>query len=133
MSTPFKPILAAIPFGFLSGCFGGANHVPVNLAKIKNMQIYEQDRAICEKEAKKYSLTTEALTNTGIGAIAGGSAVAGVAIIVAGTITVPALPFVAAGTFLGGVIGGSEKKTEEKKIRTKILKNCLVDKGYEVH
>ena len=45
----------------------------------------------------------------------------------------PALPFVAAGTFLGGVIGGSEKKTEEKKIRTKILKNCLVDKGYEVH
>jgi len=97
------------------------------------MQIYEQDRAICEKEAKKFSLTTEALTNTGIGAIAGGSAVAGVAIVVAGTINPIALPFVATGTFLGGVIGGSGKKTEEKKIRTKILKSCLVDKGYEVH
>jgi hypothetical protein len=105
MSTPFKPILAAIPFVFLSGCFGGSNHVPVNLAKIKNMQIYEQDRAICEKDAKKYSLTTESLTNTGIGA----------------------------GTVLGGVIGGSGKKTEEKETRTKILKNCLVNKGYEVH
>ena len=52
MSTAFKPILAAIPFALLSRCFGGANYVPVNLAKIKNMQIYEQDRAICEKEAR---------------------------------------------------------------------------------
>jgi hypothetical protein len=86
-----------------------------------------------KKRLKKYSLTTETLTNTGIGAFGGGAAVAGVAIIVAGTINPIALPFIATGTFLGGVIGGTAKKTEEKKARTEILKNCLIDKGYEVH
>ena len=64
------------------------------------------------------------------GAAAGGVAVAGVATAVAGAVFLPALPFIVAGSALGGGAWGSSVKAKENRKRDTILGECLRDRGY---
>jgi len=117
----------------LSGCVSNPPQAPVDLSSITEMGKFKQDKKLCINNAMEYGLNTEAISYGAMGAVVGGATVAGIAVIVAGTINPIALPFIALGSFTGAVAGGNGVKIEEKSVRESILKKCLTDEGYRVY
>ena len=117
----------------LSGCVSNPPQAPVDLSSITEMEKFKEDKTLCVDNAMEYALTAEAVLSSAMGAVVGGSIVAGIAVIVAGTINPVALPFISLGTFTGAVGGATGVKIEENSVRESILKKCLTDKGYRVY
>ena len=119
----------------VTGCAGSSYNpeVVVDTSKVKDLAKYKEDKAQCIALAKNIDLNSEAATKALAGAAAGGVAVAGVATAVAGAVFLPALPFIAAGTALGGGAMGYGVKAKERRKRDAILGECLRDRGYTAY
>jgi hypothetical protein len=127
-----KSLTLVVLISFLSGC-ASTPQVAVDPKSIKDVVKFEKDKDECTAVATSYDLSEKVGANTAVGAVAGGAAVAGIATAVAGAIFLPALPFIAAGTFFGGGLGGGLSKQEETQAREKILAECMTERGYKTY
>ena len=114
----------------ISGCASSVN-VAVDPGSITDRAKFQQDYELCQQLAKTYDLSQDTGTNAALGGVAGAVGVAGVATAVAGAIFAPAIPFIIAGGFLGGGVGGGMTKQKESEARENILANCLSERGYK--
>lgn len=117
---------------FLASC-GSTPQVAVDPKSITDVVQFGKDKDECTSVATTYDLGEKVGGNAAAGAAAGGTIVAGIATAVAGAIFLPALPFIAAGTFAGGGLGGGLSKQEETAAREKILAACLSERGYKTY
>ena len=115
-----------------AGC-SSTPKVVVDPKSMGDSRKYNSDLSECTNLAKTYDLSEDTTKNAALGAVAGGVAVAGVATAVAGAIFWPAIPFIAAGTLLGGGTAGGMKNSEVGKARDRILADCLTDRGYKTY
>jgi|TARA_B110000503_G_scaffold96485_1_gene145072 ABC-type Na+ efflux pump permease subunit len=119
---------------FLSACGGKYEPtVVVDNSKVSNIAKYNEDKDQCVTLAKTIDLNSEAALKAFGGAAAGGIAVAGVATAVAGAVFLPALPFIAAGSLLGGGAMGAGVSAKEKKQRNQIFGECMRERGYRAY
>jgi len=117
---------------FIAGC-SSAPKVVVDPKSIVDGAKYSGDLNECTKLANSYDLSDKTAKDAALGAAAGGVAVAGVATAVAGAIFWPAIPFIAAGTMLGGGTAGGITNSDQTKARERILADCLTDRGYKAY
>ncbi|MDB2431989.1 hypothetical protein N9Y15_02460 [Alphaproteobacteria bacterium] len=120
----------------LSACGGGGEYKPdvvVDTSKVDNLAKYNEDKQQCGSLASSIDLTSEAAGKALAGAATGGVAVAGIATAVSGAVFLPALPFIAAGSLLGGGALGASVSAKEKKQRNKIFGLCMRDRGYRAY
>jgi hypothetical protein len=61
------------------------------------------------------------------------SVVAGIATAVAGAVFWPAIPFIIAGSAVGGGAMAGHSKQKESKAREDILASCMTDRGYKAY
>jgi hypothetical protein len=127
-----KKILAIVFLLLLSAC-ASTPQVAVDPKSIVDVVKYNKDKDECTAVATSYDLSGKVGANTAVGAVAGGAAVAGIATAVAGAIFWPAIPFIVAGTAVGGGVGGGMSKQEETQAREKILSECMTDRGYKTY
>lgn len=127
-----KKILAIVFLVLLSAC-ASTPQVAVDPKSIVDVVKYNKDKDECTAVATSYDLSGKVGANTAVGAVAGGAAVAGIATAVAGAIFWPAIPFIVAGTAVGGGVGGGMSKQEETQAREKILSECMTDRGYKTY
>jgi len=92
-----------------------------------------EDKLECTEIADNVNKTGEGMTKTVAGAAIGGVAVAGIATAVAGAVFLPAVPFIIAGGATGGSLWGNSVKEKERKIKEKIIVDCMIDRGYRVY
>ena len=119
---------------FLSSCASEYKpSVVIDNSQVADMEQYNQDLEQCTHLATTIDLGSEAATKSLAGAAVGGVAVAGVATAVAGAVFLPALPFIAAGSLLGGGALGMNVSAKEKKQRNKVFGNCMRDRGYRAY
>jgi len=116
----------------IAGC-SSAPRVVVDPKSIVDGTKYRGDLNECTNLANSYDLDDKTAKNAALGAAAGGVAVAGVATAVAGAIFWPAIPFIVAGTLLGGGAAGGMTNAEQTKARERILADCLTDRGYKAY
>lgn len=116
----------------ISGC-ASTPQVVVDPKTIANAEKYDTDLKECQTIAATYDLSSKTAGSAAVGAVAGGAAVAGIATAVAGAVFWPAIPFIAAGTLLGGGTAGGLSKSKETAARENILSECLADKGYKTY
>ena len=127
-------VAGIISLGFLAGCGGEYDPtVVVDNSQVSDMKKYNSDLEQCKGLAKTIDLTSEAATKALAGAAAGGVAVAGVATAVAGAVFLPAVPFILAGSALGGGAWGASISAKETKQRNKIFGSCMRDRGYKAY
>jgi len=105
--------------------------VVVDNSQVSDMKKYNTDLEQCKGLAKTIDLKSEAALKSLAGATAGGMAVAGVATAVAGAVFLPAMPFIVAGSALGGGVMGAGISAKEAKQRNKIFGSCMRDRGYK--
>jgi len=118
----------------LVGCTNTSKlQVVVDPASVVDKPKYDADAAACIEIAKNYDLGGQAAGNAAVAAVASGGAVAGVATAVAGAVFAPAIPFIIAGSLLGGGVAGDRVNKKELAAREKILTECLKDRGYKVY
>jgi hypothetical protein len=118
----------------LTGCTNTSRlQVVVDPASVVDKPKYDADAAQCIEIAKNYDLTGQAAGNAAVAAAASGAAVAGVATAIAGAVFAPAIPFIIAGSLLGGGAAGDRVNKKELAAREKILSECLKDRGYKVY
>jgi hypothetical protein len=117
---------------FIAGC-SSAPKVVVDPKSIVDGAKYSGDLNECTNLANSYDLGDKTAKNAALGAAAGGVAVAGVATAVAGAIFWPAIPFIAAGTLLGGGTAGGITNSDQTTARERILAECLTDRGYKAY
>jgi hypothetical protein len=123
-----------VSLSLLAGCGGEYDPtVVVDNTQVKDMKKYNSDLAQCKGLAKTIDLNSEAALKGLAGAAAGGVAVAGVATAVAGAVFLPAVPFILAGSALGGGAWGASISAKETKQRNKIFGNCMRDRGYNAY
>ena len=116
----------------IAGC-SSAPRVVVDPKSIVDGTKYRGDLNECTNLANSYDLGDKTAKNAALGAAAGGVAVAGVATAIAGVIFWPAIPFIAAGTLLGGGTAGGISNSDQTKARERILADCLTDRGYKAY
>lgn len=116
----------------IAGC-SSAPRVVVDPKSVVDGAKYRGDLNECTSLANSYDLGDKTAKNTALGAAAGGVAVAGVATAIAGAIFWPAIPFIAAGTLLGGGTAGGITNSDQTKARERILADCLTDRGYKAY
>jgi tRNA U34 5-carboxymethylaminomethyl modifying enzyme MnmG/GidA len=116
----------------LSGC-ASTTKVVVDPKSVTDGAKYSRDLNECTNLANTFDLSADTTKNAALGAAAGGVAVAGVATAVAGAIFWPAIPFIAAGTLLGGGTAGGMTNSDQGKARERILADCLTDRGYKAY
>ena len=105
----------------------------IDPASVKDPNKVVIDRDECTALAANIDMTSEAIGKSFAGGVIGGGAVAGAASLVWGAVFAPAIPFIlVGGTAAGGLWGASVTK-EEKRIKDKILKECMIDRGYRVY
>ena len=105
--------------------------VVVDNSQVSDMKKYNTDLEQCKGLAKTIDLKSKAALKSLAGATAGGMAVAGVATAVAGAVFLPAMPFIVAGSALGGGVMGAGISAKEAKQRNKIFGSCMRDRGYK--
>jgi hypothetical protein len=128
--------VVSILFGaaLLTACTNTSKlQVVVDPGSVVDKAKYDADAAQCIDIAKKYDLKGQAAGNAAVAAVASGGAVAGVATAVAGAVFAPAIPFIIAGSLLGGGVAGDRVNKKELAAREKILTECLKDRGYKVY
>jgi hypothetical protein len=129
-----KVIGVVVGVALLAGCTNTSKlQVVVDPASVVDKPKYDADAAQCIEIAKNYDLTGQAAGNAAVAAVASGGAVAGVATAVAGAVFAPAIPFIIAGSLLGGGVAGDRVNKKELAAREKILTECLKDRGYKVY
>lgn len=116
----------------IAGC-SSTPKVIVDPKSMGDSRKYNSDLNECTNLAKTYDLSGDTTKNAALGAVAGGVAVAGVATAIAGAIFWPAIPFIAAGTLLGGGTAGGLTNSDQGKARERILADCLTDRGYKAY
>ncbi len=132
--TNQKIWLVALTVFAMSGCTNTSKlQVVVDPSTVVDKKQYDIDAGQCIEVAKSYDLTNQAAGNAAVGAAAAGGAVAGVATAVAGAVFAPAIPFIIAGSLLGGGVAGDRVNKKELAAREKILADCLKDRGYKVY
>ena len=108
----------------VAGC-SSAPKVVVDPKSIVDGTKYRGDLNECTNLANSYDLGDKTAKTAALGAAAGGVVVAGVATAIAGAIFWPAIPFIAAGTLLGGGTAGGITNSDQTKARERILADCL--------
>jgi len=132
--TAFRFCLIALTALIISGCTNTSKlQVVVDPSSVPDKTKYDVDAGQCINIAKSYDLTKQTVGNAAVAAVATGGAVAGVATAVAGAVFAPAIPFIIAGTLLGGGVAGDRVNKKELAAREKILADCLKDRGYKVY
>lgn len=115
----------------LMGCSG--MKVAVDPMSIQDQTKFKADQAECLRVAETYDLTGTTVTTGVIAGAAGGVTVAGVAMVVAGGLFPPAIPFIVAGAAAAGAGGVGWTKSKEKEAREKIMAACLNERGYKAY
>jgi hypothetical protein len=118
---------------FLYGCATTEPILVVDPSSVKDSEKVVIDREECIAIAANIDMKNEALGKSFAGGIIGGGAVAGAAALAYGAVFAPAIPFIILGGTATGSIWGSSVTKEEKKIKDKILKECMIDRGYRVY
>lgn len=132
MNKNSQSILLIGILAVLAGC-SSTTKVIVDPKSVTDGTKYNRDLNECTNLANTYDLSADTTKNAALGAAAGGVAVAGVATAVAGAIFWPAIPFIAAGTLLGGGTAGGMTNSDQGKARERILADCLTDRGYKAY
>lgn len=122
----------ALAATFLAGC-STTPQIAIDPQSIRDQAEYEGDLKECRAIAEQYDLSAGTAGSTVVGAAAGGVAVAGVATAVAGAVFAPAIPFIIAGSMLGGGAAGGYSKSKETAAREQILAGCMTDRGYRAY
>ena len=118
---------------FLNSCATTEPMLVVDPASVKDPNKVVIDREECIAIAANIDMKNEALGKSFAGGIIGGGAVAGAAALAYGAVFAPAIPFIILGGTATGSIWGSSVSKEEKRIKDKILKECMIDRGYRVY
>jgi len=114
--------------GFLAGCRGEYDPTVVDNSQVSDMKKYNIDLEQCKGLAKTIDLRSEGATKALAGAEAGGVATA-----VAGAVFLPAIPFILAGSALGGGAWVASIGAKKTKQRNKIFGSCMRDRGYKAY
>ncbi|MDR2113165.1 MAG: hypothetical protein LBQ62_08720 [Candidatus Accumulibacter sp.] len=122
-------VMTVCSFLAVIGC--SSVNVALDPTSIQNRERFRQDYRACQEIAETYDLSGDIATNSVLGAAVGATTVAGIATAIAGTVLMPAVPFIVAGGALGGGFGGGMTKSKENAARETILSDCLKDKGYK--
>lgn len=128
---PFIRITGLICLIFIAGC--SSVNVVVDPTSIRNQARFDRDSAQCQYLAESYDLRNDKLVNTAIGAGTGAMTTVGLASAIIGTLHVPTLPFMLAGTLGGGGAGVGWSSYKESAVQEKILTQCLNRKGYRAY
>ena len=128
---PFIRITGLICLIFIAGC--SSVNVVVDPTSIRNQARFDHDSAQCQYLAESYDLRNDKLVNTAIGAGTGAMTTVGLASAIIGTLHVPTLPFMLAGTLGGGGAGVGWSSYKESAVQEKILTQCLNRKGYRAY
>jgi len=128
---PFIRITGLICLIFISGC--SSVNVVVDPTSIRNQARFDRDSAQCQYLAESYDLRNDKVVNTAIGAGTGAMTTVGLASAIIGTLHVPTLPFMLAGTLGGGGAGVGWSSYKESAVQEKILTQCLNRKGYRAY
>ena len=115
----------------ITGC--SSVNVVVDPTSIRNQARFDRDSAQCQYLAESYDLQNDKLVNTAIGAGTGAMTTVGLASAIIGTLHVPSLPFMMAGTLGGGGAGVGWSTFKESAVQEKILTQCLNRKGYRAY
>lgn len=118
---------------FLTSCASRAPQLIVDPASVKDPDKVVIDREECYQIAANIDMSDEAVAKGIGGALLGGGAVAGAAALVYGAVFAPAIPFIIAGGAAGGGLWGASATKEEKAIKDRILRECMIDRGYRVY
>jgi hypothetical protein len=127
----FMRIGALLCIVFSAGC--SSVNVVVDPTSIRNQARFDRDSAQCQYLAESYDLQNDKLANTAIGAGTGAMTTVGLASAIIGTLHVPSLPFMMAGTLGGGGAGMGWSTYKESAVQEKILTQCLNRKGYRAY
>ena len=118
---------------FITSCASNDQFLVVDPSTVKDEKKLDVDREQCIQIAAQFDLGGEVAGKAVAGAAIGSMAVAGIATAVAGAVFAPAMPFIIAGGAAGGGIWGSKVSKEERKVRDKVLGDCMRDRGYKVY
>jgi hypothetical protein len=127
----FMRIGALLCIVFSAGC--SSVNVVVDPTSIRNQARFDRDSAQCQYLAESYDLQNDKLANSAIGAGTGAMTTVGLASAIIGTLHVPSLPFMMAGTLGGGGAGMGWSTYKESAVQEKILTQCLNRKGYRAY
>jgi len=129
-----RNMVLTLAFAFtLSACGGFKPNVIIDASKVDDKKKYNAEVKECTDLAVQIDLSSEtALAALGAAAV-GGTAVAGIAAVVSGAVFAPAIPFIAAGTIIGGSAAGVGMSSKEKRQRNRIYGLCMRDRGYRVY
>lgn len=118
----------------LTACGGEFKpNVIIDASKVNDKKKYNSEVKECTDLAMQIDLSSEtAMAALGSAAV-GGTAVAGVAAVTFGAVFAPALPFIAAGTVIGGTAAGVGMSSKEGRQRSRIYGLCMRDRGYRVY
>jgi hypothetical protein len=125
-----KYLLLAI-VALLVSC--GSPRLLVDPASVTDPQKAAKDEKECTAIAANVDKTGEAVAKTASGALVGGGVAAGAAALAFGAVFPPALPFIIGSGVAGGGLWGSSATKEEKEIKERILRECMLDRGYRVY
>lgn len=128
-----KALLALSPLALLISSCASTPQVVIDPRSINSEAKYQKDLNECYSIARSYDLSDSTNRNAVIGATTGGFTVAGVATAVAGSVFLPAVPFIVAGAIAGGTAGGGLTKSGETASRENILADCMTDRGYKAY
>ena len=127
-------VVGILGFSLLAGCGGKYEPtVVVDNSEVTDMREYNINLEQCKGLAQTINLNSEAATKALAGAAAGGMAIAGVATAVAGALFLSAMPFILAGSALGGSAWSASVSAKETKQRNKIFSSCMRDRGYKAY
>jgi outer membrane murein-binding lipoprotein Lpp len=126
-----------IRIGALLGVFSMAGcssvNVVVDAASIRNQARFDRDSTQCSELAESYDLNEDKVANSVVGAGSGALTTVGLASAVVGSLYVPSMPFMVAGTLGGGGMGVGWSSYKENAAQEKILTQCLNRKGYRAY
>jgi len=120
-------------FLFLFSCATTEPLMVVDPASVKDATQVVVDRDECTAIAANIDMSKEASGKAFAGGLLGAGAVAGTASLVFGAVFAPAIPFILVGGGAAGGLWGSSVTKEEKRVKDKILKECMIDRGYRVY
>jgi outer membrane murein-binding lipoprotein Lpp len=115
----------------LAGC--SSVNVVVDSASIRNQARFDRDSTQCTELAQSYDLNNDKVANTVLGAGGGALTTVGLASAVVGSLYIPSMPFMMAGTLGGGGMGVGWSSYKENAVQEKILTQCLTRKGYRTY
>jgi len=118
---------------FLNSCATTEPMMVIDPASVKDPIKVVIDRDECTALAANIDMSSEAIGKSFAGGVIGGGVVAGAASLVFGAVFAPAIPFILVGGSAAGGLWGSSVTKEEKRIKDKILKECMIDRGYRVY